>query len=132
MPEPIVATIATDATATADVAATATATPMIGKPGQLMADACPEPTMTLDDFFAKAKTDGMPLNMPEPTMEARNPFLQHANKKHMTLNTTEACDHFSFWTTTSKRQEEAVIFFYVALRNANGLGTFFPWQTPEY
>ncbi|KAG0281769.1 hypothetical protein BGZ96_001024 [Linnemannia gamsii] len=76
MPEPIVATIATDATTAADVAATAT--PMIGKPGQLMADACPEPTMTLDDFFAKAKAESMPLNMPEPTTEARTPppFLQ--------------------------------------------------------
>ncbi|KAF8944192.1 hypothetical protein BGZ47_004553 [Haplosporangium gracile] len=51
MPEPTVATIAPDAitptVATADIAVTA-------KPGQLMADASPEPTMTMDDFMAKA------------------------------------------------------------------------------
>ncbi|KAK3826647.1 MAG: YbaK/aminoacyl-tRNA synthetase-associated domain-containing protein [Linnemannia elongata] len=69
MPEPTAATITTDdATVTvvpaADVAATA---PL--KPGQLPADACPEPTMTMEDFLAKAKSDGMPLNMPEATLQ---------------------------------------------------------------
>ncbi|KAF9286544.1 hypothetical protein BGZ88_009031 [Linnemannia elongata] len=55
MPEPTATTIVTDdatttAVPTADVAVTATL-----KPGQLPADACPEPTMTMEDFSAKAK-----------------------------------------------------------------------------
>ncbi|KAF9331329.1 hypothetical protein BGZ91_012165 [Linnemannia elongata] len=71
MPEPTATTIVTDdatttAVPTADVAVTATL-----KPGQLPADACPEPTMTMEDFLAKAKADGMPLNMPEATLQAR-------------------------------------------------------------
>ncbi|KAG0375819.1 hypothetical protein BGX24_008613 [Mortierella sp. AD032] len=53
MPEPTVVAVATDAPATEVVAAT----PVIAKPGQLMADACPEPTMTMDDFLAKIYKD---------------------------------------------------------------------------
>lgn len=80
MPEPTAATITTDdATVTvvpaADVAATA---PL--KPGQLPADACPEPTMTMEDFLAKAKSDGMPLNMPEATLQARKTLFHTWNE----------------------------------------------------
>ncbi|KAG0271959.1 hypothetical protein BGZ95_000173, partial [Linnemannia exigua] len=67
MPEPTVTTVATDAVPATEVVA---ATAVIAKPGQLMADASPEPTMTMDDFITKAKTDGMPLNMPETTLQA--------------------------------------------------------------
>ncbi|KAF9128777.1 hypothetical protein BGW39_004769 [Mortierella sp. 14UC] len=65
-------TVAATAAAIIDAAPVETAAAdVIAKPGQLMADASPEPTMTMDDFFAKAKTDGMPLEMPEATLQAR-------------------------------------------------------------
>jgi len=68
MPESTV-TAATDAATTPAVTAL---------PGQLMGDANPEPTITMDAFSTKAKTDGMPLNMPETTLQVRTITTHHS------------------------------------------------------
>ncbi|KAH7048954.1 hypothetical protein BKA57DRAFT_39649 [Linnemannia elongata] len=94
MPEPTATTIVTDdatttAVPTADVAVTATL-----KPGQLPADACPEPTMTMEDFLAKAKSDGMPLNMPEATLQIYKDA--QARLPHQTRFFHVASDYYSW------------------------------------
>ncbi|KAF9909877.1 hypothetical protein EC991_007867 [Linnemannia zychae] len=65
--------VAADAAAVIDAAPAGTVAPdVVAKPGQIMADASPEPTMTMDDFYTKAKSDGVPLEMPETTLQVYN------------------------------------------------------------
>ncbi|KAG0218776.1 hypothetical protein BGX33_005932 [Mortierella sp. NVP41] len=92
MPEPTAVT--TDAAATVVAVA--------ANPGQLMADASPEPTMTLDDFFAKARTDGMPLNMPDDYYSW--PLTQRA-KVMGCPSTFHLCKTLTFENTKWKQDE---------------------------
>ncbi|KAF9935447.1 hypothetical protein FBU30_000045 [Linnemannia zychae] len=112
MPEPIAPIVATAISASepADVPSAAV---VVAKPGQIMADANPEPTMTMDDFFAKAQMDNRPLNMPETTLQATSDYYEWAFADRARVmscpSTFHLCKSLIFENTKYKQDESKPI-----------------------